>query len=86
MLNLETNNIADPLSLRSPLQRNNVMMMSTLECIVTLSAVPVALKVQEIEMPCEWKLGESPKAISWVRNELTFIGQVILDGTRIVFP
>ena len=64
------------------------------------SAVPTALKIQEIESASaededlqavrsclisgNWET--APKPYVWVRNELTYIGQVILRGTRIVIP
>ena len=68
--------------------------------MVALSAVPIALKIQEIESASaededlqavrsclisgNWET--APKPYVWVRNELTYIGQVILRGTRIVIP
>ena len=67
---------------------------------VTLQAVPVALRIEEIEeassqdkelkvvREClqkdDWS--EAPKAFVMVRNELTSVGQVVLRGTRIVIP
>ena len=66
--------------------------------MVALSAVPIALKIQEIEstsaedehlqavQSClisgNWE--KAPKPYVWVRSEPTYIGQVILRGTRIV--
>ena len=68
--------------------------------MVALKAVPVAIKIQEIESASaedeelqavrdclssgNWEKG--PRSFVMVRNELTFIGQVILRGTRIVIP
>ena len=68
--------------------------------MVALQAVPVALRIQEIESASaddeelqvvhsclvsgNWE--KAPKPCMMVRNELTFIGQVILRGTRIVIP
>ena len=68
--------------------------------MVTLESVPIALKIQEIEkvsaddeelqVVCgclasgTWE--GAPKSYVCVRNELTFIGDVILRGTRIVIP
>lgn len=68
--------------------------------MVALQAVPVAIKIQEIEGASaedeelqavrnslasgNWEKG--PRSFMMVRNELTFIGQVILRGTRIVIP
>ena len=68
--------------------------------MVTLESVPIALKIQEIEkvsaddeelqvvLGClasgNWE--GAPKSYVCVRNELTFIGHVILRGTRIVIP
>ena len=64
----------------------------------TLQAVPVALRIEEIEEASyqdeelaavreslktgDWR--KAPKAYVQVRNELTHIGQVVLRGTRIV--
>ena len=66
--------------------------------MVALSAVPIALKIQEIEstsaedehlqavQSClisgNWE--KAPKPYVRVRSELTYIGQVILRGIRIV--
>ena len=68
--------------------------------MVALQAVSVALKIQEIERASaddeelqvvrsclvsgNWE--KAPKPYVMVRNELTFIGQVILRGTKIVIP
>ena len=68
--------------------------------MVALQAVPVAIKSQEIESASaedeelqavrnclasgNWEKG--PRSFMMVRNELTYIGQVILRGTRIVIP
>ena len=68
--------------------------------MVAVSAVPIALKIQEIESASaededlqavrnclisgNWE--KTPKPYVWVRSELTYIGQVILRGTRIVIP
>ena len=68
--------------------------------LVALGSVPVALKIQEIEtvsaedeelqvvrgclVSGNWE--GAPKSYVCVRNELTFIGHVILLGTRIVIP
>ena len=68
--------------------------------LVALGSVPVALKIQEIEtvsaedeelqvvrdclVSGNWE--GAPKSYVCVRNELTFIGHVILRGTRIVIP
>ena len=68
--------------------------------MVALSAVPIALKIHEIESASaededvqavrsclisrNWE--KAPKPYVWVRNELTYIDQVILGGTRIVIP
>ena len=68
--------------------------------MVALNAVPIALKIQEIDSASaededlqavrsclisgNWE--KAPKPYVWVRNELTYIGQVILRGTRIVIP
>ena len=68
--------------------------------MVALQAVPIAIKIQEIESASaedeelqavrnclasgNWEKG--PRSFVMVRNELTFIGQVILRGTRIVIP
>ena len=68
--------------------------------MVALKAVPVAVKIQEIESASaqdeelqevrkclvsgNWEKG--PRPLTMVRNELTFIGQVILRRTRIVIP
>ena len=68
--------------------------------MVSLSAVPIALKIQDIESASaededlqvvrsclisgNWET--APKPYVWVRNELIYIGQVILLGTRIVIP
>ena len=68
--------------------------------MVALKAVPVAVKIQEIESASakdeelyevrkclvsgNWEKG--PRPFVMVRNELTFIGQVILRGTRIAIP
>ncbi|PFX34411.1 Transposon Ty3-G Gag-Pol polyprotein [Stylophora pistillata] len=68
--------------------------------MVALKAVPVAIKIQEIESASaeddelqavrnclvsgDWEKGS--RSFLMVRNELTFIGQVILRGTRIVKP
>jgi len=68
--------------------------------MVALKAVPAAVKIQEIESASaedeelqvvrnclisgNWE--KCPRSFVMVRNELTFIGQVILPGTRIVIP
>ena len=68
--------------------------------MVALKAVPAAVKIQEIESASaedeelqvvrnclvsgNWE--KCPRSFVMVRNELTFIGQVILRGTRIVIP
>ncbi|XP_022809408.1 uncharacterized protein K02A2.6-like [Stylophora pistillata] len=68
--------------------------------MVALKAVPVAIEIQEIEsasaedeelqavhkslVSASWEKG--PRSFLMVRNELTFIGQVILRGTRMVIP
>ena len=68
--------------------------------MVALKAVPIAVKIQEIESASaedkelqavrnclvsgNWE--KCPRPFVMVRNELTFIGQVILRGTRIVIP
>ena len=68
--------------------------------MVALQAVPVAIKIQEIESASakddelqavrnnlasgNWEKG--PWSFMMVHDELTFIGQVILCGTRIVIP
>lgn len=68
--------------------------------MVALHAVPAALRIKEIERisaqdpelqavrNCliEEKWDNAPKSYLSVRNELTFIGHVILRGTRIVVP
>lgn len=67
---------------------------------VTLHAVPVALRIENIKevsfadeelaivgmslKTVNWS--EAPKAYSLVRDELTHSGQVVLSGTRIVVP
>ena len=67
---------------------------------VTLKAVPVALRIEEIEEVSfqdvvleavrkaldtgHWN--KAPKAHELVSRELTCIGQVVLRGTRIVVP
>ena len=66
--------------------------------MVALQAVPVAIKIQEIESASagdeelqavrnclasgNWEKG--PRSFMMVRNELTFIGQVILRGTVVI--
>ena len=68
--------------------------------MVALESVPIALKIQEIEKVSgddeelqvvrgclasgNWEA--APKSYVCVRNELTFIGHVILRGTRIMIP
>ena len=68
--------------------------------MVALKAVPAAVKIQEIESASagdeelqvvrnclvsgNWD--RCPRSFVMVRNELTFIGQVILRGMRIVIP
>ena len=68
--------------------------------MVALHAAPVALKIKEIERVSandpelqavrrclvEERWNSAPKQFLPVRNELTFIGHVILRGTRIVMP
>ena len=68
--------------------------------VIALHAVPVALRIKEIERVSaqdselqavrncliEGKCDNAPKQYLPVRNELTFIGHVILRGTRIVIP
>ena len=68
--------------------------------LVALHAVPTALRIKEIERVSaqdselqavrncliEEKWDNAPKSYLPVRNELTFIGHVILRGTRIVVP
>ena len=69
-------------------------------CMITLQAVPVALRIQEIEEASardvelqvvheclhigNWE--RAPKAYMMARNELASIGHVGLRGTRIVIP
>ena len=67
---------------------------------IALHAVPAALRIKEIEQVSaqdselqalrncliEGKWDNAPKQYLPVRNELTFIGHVILRGTRIVIP
>ena len=67
---------------------------------VTLQAVPVALRIEEIEEVSfqDEKLevvrealetghwSKAPKAFELVSHELACIGQVVLRGTRIVVP
>ena len=76
------------------------MMMCEYVRMVALGSVPVALKIQEIEkvsaedeelqVVCgclvsgNWE--GAPKSYVYVRNELTFIGHVILHGMPIVIP
>ena len=68
--------------------------------MIAIHAVPVALRIKEIEQVSaqdselqavrnclvEGKWDNAPKQYLPVRNELTFIGHVILRGTRIVIP
>ena len=68
--------------------------------MVALHAAPAALKIKEIERVSaedpelqavrrclvEERWNSAPKQYLPVRNELTFIGHVILRGTRIVMP
>ena len=68
--------------------------------MVALHAAPVALKIKKIERVSakdpelqavrrclvEERWNSAPKQFLPVRNELTFIGHVILRGTRIVVP
>ena len=68
--------------------------------MIALHAVPAALRIKEIERisardpelqavrNCfiEEKWDNAPKSYLPVRNELTFIGHVFLQGTRIVVP
>ena len=68
--------------------------------MVSLKAVPAAVKIQELEsalaeveelkVVCNCLVSGNwekfPRSFVMVRNELTFIGQVILRGTRIVIP
>ena len=68
--------------------------------MVSLHAVPTALRIKEIERisaqdselqavrNCliEAKWDSAPKPYLPVRNELTFIGHVVLRGTRIIVP
>ena len=68
--------------------------------MIALHAVPVALGIKEIERVSpqnfelqtirncliDGKWDNGPKQYLPVRNELTFIGHVILRGTRIVIP
>ena len=94
-------NIADALSRLSkiPASRNSCYGDEYVR-MVALESVPIALKIQEIEkvsakdeelqvvLGClasgNWE--GAPKSYVCVRNELTFIGHVILRGTRIVIP
>ena len=69
-------------------------------CMVALHAAPVSLKIKKIERVSaedpelqavrrclvEERWNSAPKQFLPVRNELTFIGHVILRGTRIVVP
>ena len=68
--------------------------------MIALHAVPVALRIKEIERASaqdfelqtitncliDVKWDNAPKQYLPVRNELTFFGHVILWGTRIVIP
>ena len=94
-------NIADALSrlTKIPASRNSRYDDEYVR-MVALQFVPIALKIQEIEKVSaddeelqvvrgclasgNWE--GAPKSYVCVRNELTFIGHVILRGTRIVIP
>ena len=94
-------NIADALSrlTKIPASRNSRYGDEYVR-MVALESVPIALKIQEIEkvsaedeelrvvLGClasgNWE--GAPKSYVCVRNELTFIGHVIVRGTRIVIP
>ena len=95
------NNIADALSRLTKIPASEKHRHDDAHVrMVTLSAFPVALTIQEIESASaedeelqavrsclasgNWE--RALKTYMWVRNELTFIGQVILRGTRIVIP
>ena len=65
---------------------------------VTLQAVPEALRIEEIEEASAQDLkvvhaclqsgdwSKVPKDFAVILNELTYLGQVVLRGTRIVIP
>ena len=94
-------NIADALSrlTKIPASRNSRYDDEYVR-MVALESVPIALKIQEIEKVSaddeelqvvrgclasgNWE--GAPMSYVCVRNELTFIGHVILRGTRIVIP
>ncbi|PFX13169.1 Retrovirus-related Pol polyprotein from transposon 17.6 [Stylophora pistillata] len=92
-------NIADALSRLTTLEASEKFRYDDAHVqMVALKAVPVAVKVHEIESASaedeelqavhnclvrgNWEKG--PRSFLMVRNEFTFIGQVILRGTRIV--
>ncbi|PFX17338.1 Uncharacterized protein K02A2.6 [Stylophora pistillata] len=94
-------NIADALSRLTTLQASEKCRYDDEHVrMVALKAVLVAIKIQKIESASaedeelqavhnclvggNWEKG--PRSFLMVRNELTFIGQVILRGTRIVIP
>ncbi|XP_022800415.1 uncharacterized protein K02A2.6-like [Stylophora pistillata] len=94
-------NIADALSRLTTLQASEKCRYDDEHVrMVALKAVPVAIKIQEIESASaedeelqavrnclvsgNWEKG--PRSFMMVRKELTFIGQVILRGRRIVIP
>lgn len=55
---------------------------------VTLQVVSMALRIKEIlhESLKTGNWSEAPKGYSLVRDEVTYIGQVVLRETRIVVP
>ena len=93
-------NIADALSRLTTLPASEKCVDDEHVRIVAFKAVHVAIKIQEIESASaedeelqavrnclasgNWEKG--PRSFVMERNELTFIGQVILRGTRVVIP
>ena len=94
-------NIADALSRLTKIVASNLSQDDDEYVrMVALHAAPAALKIKEIERVSaedpelqavrrclvEDRWNSAPKQYLPVRNELTFIGHVILRGTRIVMP
>ena len=94
-------NIADALSRLTALPSSNQSLHDDEHIrMVAQTAVPAALSIEEIEKAAStdkelqivrqcladgiWK--DAPKSYLLVRNELTFIGHVILRGQRLVIP
>lgn len=93
-------NIADALSLQTCQANTKASNHNEYVYPIALQAIPAAMNIQEIEKASaedselqtvrkclvSWNWTDCPKSYVFVRNEVTYIGQVMLRGTRIMIP